>query len=239
MTLPNSLAASPADAAAAAPGPARGFAPYPRLVPGILAVVLMSSLSITAGAQGLREECGEFANGNLGPFDYRVATPEIKRRVETYHFTPKVERLEAGQSGASIGSDLSFTLRYFPNHRRALASMVRYGLKTRAEKPPGSQYTVSCWIERAIEYQPDDAAMYPIRGYYLFKKGDSKGAARDFRRAIELGLDDGNTHYNLGLALVEQGEYAEAVKEAKIAAKLGFTLPGLKRRLVELGKWQD
>lgn len=72
----------------------------------------------------------------FGPFDY--TDPETARPgkygqspplhlVEIAHFTPEVEHLVRGKSGAIYG-DLDYTLRAFPNHHRALWSMVRYYL---------------------------------------------------------------------------------------------------------------
>lgn len=170
--------------------------------------------------------------------DYRAATPSDRRLVETFHFTRKVEALVSGESG-TIGGDLSYTLRAFPNHHRALLAIAKYSLKLKAPKPPNSAFSISCWFDRAMRFQPDDPLVRSVHGYYLSKIGDKEGAVREFRKAIELGVSDANTHYNLGLVLVDIGDYTNALAEAKLAYSMGFTLPGLRNKLKQLGKWEE
>src|SRR5262245_56299958 len=54
-----------------------------------------------------------------GPADYRIASDYLIRLVENAHFTPDVEMLNRGKS-STVGGDLAYTLRVFPNHPRAL-----------------------------------------------------------------------------------------------------------------------
>ena len=63
--------------------------------------------------------CNLDLHNAFGPFDYRTATKDKLKLVESYHFTPKVESLIGGQSG-TLGADIDYTLRAFPNHPRAL-----------------------------------------------------------------------------------------------------------------------
>jgi hypothetical protein len=51
--------------------------------------------------------------------------------------------------------------------------------------------------------------------------------------------EQGNFHYNLGLAFLEIGDAERALKHAKRAYALGYRLPGLQNRLEKLGKWRD
>ncbi len=44
-------------------------------------------------------------------------------------------------------------------------------------------------------------------------------------------------HYFLGLILVDEKKYEEALRHARIAYELGYPLPGLKNKLKKLGKW--
>lgn len=186
------------------------------------------------------EDCGQLAGEtrNIGPFDYRTVDRATLGLVEPYHFTPPVERLERGES-ALIGGDISFVLRSFPNHHRALAAMVRLGAKERTRRPAGSHYSVDCWLERAERFAPDDPKVRVIAGYYLTKQGNHRGAVEELRKAVEMGEDDGNVHYNLGLALLELKDYDGALQAAKNAYSRKFPLDGLKRRLRALGKWKD
>lgn len=186
------------------------------------------------------EDCGRLSGEtrNIGPFDYRTVDRGTLALVEPYHFTPQVERLEAGESGL-IGADISFVLRSFPNHHRALAAMVRLGAKEKVRRPAGSHYSVDCWIDRAERFAPDDSKVRVISGYYLTKQGNQRGAVEELRKAIEMGEDDGNVHYNLGLALLALKDYEGALEAAKNAYARKFPLDGLKRRLQAAGKWKD
>ena len=68
-----------------------------------LSVVLAALL---CGGAALAQEpgCGSLKNG-YGPFDYRTAGPDQKALVENAHFTPGVESLTRGKTGAFGGDD--------------------------------------------------------------------------------------------------------------------------------------
>lgn len=198
---------------------------------------LVLALGATANA-AFAQVCGEFRNA-YGPFDYRKTTPEMRKVVEDYHFTPEVQSLTAGASGAFVGSDLDYLLRVFPNHTRGLLAMTRLSEKE-GEKPKGSRYTVECWFDRAVRYAPDDGAVRAIYGVYLLKKGRKDDAIKELEVARDLSsADDANLHYNLGLAYLEAGQPDKALTHAHRAYALGFPLPGLKNRLVRANKWRE
>jgi tetratricopeptide (TPR) repeat protein len=56
--------------------------------------------------------------------------------------------------------------------------------------------------------------------------------------AAKLGEDTANMHYNIGLAYFELRDYDKALAHAKKAYEQGFTLPGLRDKLTQAGKWQ-
>src|SRR5262245_47118985 len=58
-------------------------------------------------------DCGNPFENAYGPFDYRTATDQQKKTVESYHFTTSVETLKAGTTSA-LGGDIDYTLRAFP-----------------------------------------------------------------------------------------------------------------------------
>ena len=98
--------------------------------------------------------CGSPLEGNAfnRPIDYNDKTKDSLskiRLVERYHFTPKVESLQEGESGA-IELDLAYTLRQIPNHYRALATMARWQA---AFPSPTSTVcltpSTSCWSARS------------------------------------------------------------------------------------------
>lgn len=201
-----------------------------------LLVFAMLCAAIPTYAQ---EACGELT-ASYGPFDYRKATKEQKDLVEGAHFLPHVERLIRGHNSAGPGGDIAYTLRVFPNHPRALLSMMKLAEKEKTNKPFGSTYTIDCWFDRALRFQPEDGVIRMIYGTYLARKDKSKEAIEQLEEARHLlGEEDGNAHYNLGLAYCELKQYDKALEHAHKAYALGFDLPGLRNKLQRAGKWRD
>jgi Flp pilus assembly protein TadD len=179
--------------------------------------------------------CGSLKNAT-GPFDYRKPDLDNLRMVQEFHFTPDVESLREAKTGY-LGGDLDYTLRVFPNHHRALASMMALQFKAKTERPTGTHWPIPCYFDRAIRFAPDDGKVHMIFGVYQMRKGKTKEAIEEFKTATELGEDSGNLHYNAGLAYFEVGDYQQSAEHAKKAYALGFTLPGLKNKLMKAGKW--
>lgn len=181
--------------------------------------------------------CGSLYGLGIGPLDYQTAqgTDTIKL-VESAHFTPGVESLTKGSTG-SFGGDLDYTLRAYPNHYRALATMSRLQFKEKKTQPYGAHWPVACYFERALRWRPNDANVKLVYGIHLFKDGKHKESVAQLDQAIGLGLDTGNAHYNLALALYETGNLQESVRHAVRAYRLGFSLPALKTKLQKAGKW--
>jgi len=188
------------------------------------------------------ENCGNAGDvpGAYGPFDYRTATRDQKYLVEITggHFTPSVEALKSGTTG-TLSGELNYTLNAFPNHPRALMAMIRLGQREKTAKPLGSRHTIECWVERAIEFRPDDVNVRQIRGVYYSTQRKYKLAVADFEFVVEEQPGNANAHYNLGLAYFETGDYDRALTEAHRASALGFPLQGLQDKLKAKGKWQE
>jgi hypothetical protein len=182
-------------------------------------------------------ECGDLKTG-VGPFDYRTADRKDKEIVERFHFTPDIESLRGGGTGL-VGADLDYTLRAFPNHPRALRAMMRLAEKEKTNKPRGARYTVACYFDRALRRAPDDGTVRVLFGIYLMKSGEKDQAIKQLEAARELGDEDANLHYNLGLAYFDLKDYDKALMHAQKAYKLGFPLPGLRDKLRKAGKWRD
>jgi tetratricopeptide (TPR) repeat protein len=189
-------------------------------------------------AQPLDQVCGDPFTNTFGPFDYRTAPSEKKGIVERHHFTPNVETLRSGNSG-TVGAELDYTLRVFPNHPRALMAMVRLGHRDKTPQPKGTRYSVECFVERAIRFRPDDLDVRQVRGIYLTYQGRYQEAKAEFKLVIEKDPNNGGAHYNLGLAHLETKDYSAAVEEAKAARALGVTLTGLSDKLKAVGKPVD
>jgi hypothetical protein len=203
-------------------------------------VVAMAVLVYSGSAVGreLTENCGSLEAGLFGPFDYRTATKQQRRTVESHHFTPDVENLVRGTTSFRVGADISYTLIKFPNHTRALFAMANLSIRERSPRPPGAAYSVDCYFERAIRFRPDDGAVRMVLGYYLLRKGQARDAVREFEQAVQLSGEDMNVHYNLGLGYYDLKEYDKALEHAKRAYEMGHPLPGLRRKLERIGKWQ-
>jgi tetratricopeptide (TPR) repeat protein len=214
-----------------------------RLVPfvGLLACIFSACSNCLAQGSlndGFPIDCGNPFKNAYGPFDYRTATKYEKNIVETHHFTPDVETLRHGIT-SPLGGELDYTLRAFPNHPRALMSMIRLGKRDRTPKPKGAEFTVDCYLQRAVQFRPDDMNARQLRGIYYAMQHRYREAIEDFKTVLAKEPNDANAHYNLGLSYFEIKNYDEAVKQAKLAKSLGFPLPGLQNMLKSAGKWTE
>jgi tetratricopeptide (TPR) repeat protein len=205
-----------------------------------VALMFLLGSSLTAHAAGFKL-CGDIYAKRYGPFDY--TNPEdFKKKlpvVEQYHFTSEVENLSAGNTAAEPGSDLSYTLSAFPNHHRALASMVKLALREKTNRPRLSKYTVDCWFDRAIEWRPRDGMVRMIFGNYLSHVKRYKEAQEQYQEAEALLKNNTNLYYNMGLMYFNMKDYDKSLQYAKKAYGGGFPLPGLKNMLVKAGKWES
>lgn len=183
--------------------------------------------------------CGDMQAkpGQYGPYDYRKH-PEKAPLVERFHFTPKVEALTGGASSTSIGGDIDYTLRAFPNHPRALYAMTRFSqLRGGASRVPGATFPVECYFDRALRMAPDDAQVRALYADYLLRNKRSDEARAQLEAAEELELTP-QIEYNLGLAWKALGENEKALTFAKRAYAGGIQFPALREQLVRAGVWK-
>lgn len=206
----------------------------PRLTVALRTLVCVAALQ-GAPAFGACDPVGRL---EFGPFDYRVAPPDKLRIVEGYHFNSDVEQLRKGQSTTNIGEDLEFVLRYFPNHSRALNSMMKLGKREKTDKPRGNRDTIECWFERAIKFVPGDGTVNLLYALWLVHTGHKSAATEQLALARGAATDNANYAYNLGLGFLEVGDYESALEFAHKAYALGYPLPGLRDRLTRLNKWR-
>lgn len=204
-----------------------------------IAVMVALVASGSAQAQGQAKFCGELRNA-FGPFDYRKAPslPFEIHIVESVHFTQNVEQNVKGAAGY-VGADIDYTLRAWPNHHRALASMSRQGVIEKSVQPRGAKYPVDCYFLRAFEFAPDDGMAHAVYASHLVAHGKSTEALAEFKRAVELEPDNPTINYNAGLAYMKTKNYDKALVHAKKAYALNFPLPGLKNKLIAVGKWDS
>lgn len=199
-------------------------------------ILVAGWLGVLGGNAAAFQECGSLRNA-YGPYDYWTDKDKLDI-VEIAHFTPEVEHLRAGKSGP-LGGDIDYTLRAFPNHPRALLSMMRLGEQERTERPRGVNYPVPCYFDRAIRFRPKDPMAHMVYATYLAKAKKNGEALEHLRVAQETAGDNANLHYNLGLVYTDLGQFDKALEHAHKAYRLGFSLPGLKMKLQKAGKWQE
>jgi tetratricopeptide (TPR) repeat protein len=204
----------------------------------IWGLVLTLILTVPVGVQA-KNYCGDLNNA-FGPFDYRKRTeyPNEFNLVESAHFPPDVENLIIGNS-STLGGDIDYTLRAIPNHHRALASLAKLGLRHKATKVAGLKWSVECYFNRGMRFQPDDAGVRSVYGSYLYKLGRIDEAIEHLSEAVRLDPENGTAHYNLGLLYLQKKNYVKARIYGKKAESLGFPLAGLKSKLTELGRWES
>ena len=208
--------------------------------PGRWAVVLcigvLSAVSMPVMAQNAPSVCGDLHNA-YGPYDYRTDRDKLPI-VDGAHFTPEVAALVRGNTGA-IGGDLDYTLRAFPNHHRALASMMKLAVREKTRQPRGAKYTVECYFERAVRFAPDDAIVRMLFATDLYKIGRVQDANQQVDESVKLAGKDPFAHYNAGLVYFDLKNYGKALQQAQVAYALGFTRPDLREALKSVGKWVE
>ena len=201
--------------------------------------IVGAAIMAAAQAAGAANYCGELTNA-YGPFDYRTRAEHAENfhLVESAHYTPDVANGIRGNS-STIGGDLDYTLRAIPNHHLALATMARVAVRTKAIMLQGAKYPVECYFERAMRFAPNDGGVRAEFGNYMYALGKPDKAFDAFKDAAAMEPENAAINYNLGLAYFQKKNYAEALTYAKKAYALGFPLPGLKNKLIAVGKWDE
>ena len=200
-------------------------------------IILSMTASFHALAQNDAEVCGSLRN-HYGPFDYRTQRGEVLDVVERHHFSPEVEGLIRGQTSNHIGADLAYTLGTFPNHHRALMSMMQFGEKLKSPQPPHAAYSVECYFVRAIRFQPDDTTVRLMYANYLTRNSRVEQARRELEEVSKAAGDNPFTHYNMGLIYFDMKDYENALNRAHKALALGFPKGELRDKLTAVRQWR-
>jgi tetratricopeptide (TPR) repeat protein len=178
-------------------------------------------------------------SGGVGPFDYRKSQGSAAlANVEGHHFNANVEHLRKGIS-STIEGDLDYTIRAFPNHSRALYSIMRWWWAH--AKPPITEFPPpECYLQRAIAFTPDDANNHKLLGLYYHKAGRLEDALASYQTAEKLinGVSI-ELFYNMGLLYLSLEDHQHAVEYAQKAYAGGYPLPGLRNMLVRGGHWPE
>lgn len=186
---------------------------------------------------GVFAQCGDLQN-NYGPFDYRSATNEQRKLVEDWHFNSDIQRFKSRPNN-TLGGDVDYTLRAFPNNHRALLHMMNIAVREKTDKPYGARYTIECYFDRAIRFRDDDGQVRLLYGIYLLRKGEKDRAIQQLQLSENLSGDDANIFYNLGMAYYNLGDFDKSLVYAHKAYSYGFPLNGLRNMLIRRGKWKD
>ena len=183
-------------------------------------------------------ECGTMVVAKrVEPMDYRTDR-KLLSTVEGGHFQPQVEDLIQPMFN-SFGADLDYTLHAYPNHHRALLTLIRLGERERTDEPKGTRYTIDCYLRRAIRWRSDDLIARMIYAQYLIKKNRAQDARSQLSYVGTKAGDNPFTHFNLGLSYFDMKAYDQALEQAHLAAALGMENEKLKNKLMEVGQWRE
>jgi tetratricopeptide (TPR) repeat protein len=166
-------------------------------------------------------------------------TPQdVRDFVESRHFTRDIERLVKGRTG-TVGGEIAYTLRAFPNHPRALKSAAELTRRSGGRMPPDFGFSIECWFDRAIAFRPDDVQVRILWAFELLQAKEKSAALQQTKAAEALAANNPAAHYNVGLLYFELGDYDKAMTNARLAYGGGFNLPGLKNKLTKAGQWKE
>ena len=205
----------------------------------ILILIAMAFFSTPPAVLAAKNKnyCGSLKNA-YGPFDYmdRFNLKGNLDVVEAFHFTENVENLVSGHSGYLEG-DLDYTLRAWPNHHRALIALTKLSIREKSTRLPYMSWSVECYFDRAIRMNANDPQVRSIYSVFLSHFGRNEEALKQLQVAVKLEPDNPIFLYNLGLQYFKLKSYEKANHYAKQAYALDFPLPGLKNKLIQVGKW--
>ena len=182
--------------------------------------------------------CGDLRNG-YGPWDYTNLRHFEERLpiVEVAHFNSDVESLKRSMTpGGDVIGDLDYVLRTFPNHHRALYSMLKYRVKN-PKRTRERFYSADCYFKRAIAFKYNDGIVWMLYGIYNHKLKKYNDALDNYKMSEKLLTRPQELYYNMGLLYYDIKNYEESVKYAKKAYALGYQLQALKDKLSSIGKW--
>jgi tetratricopeptide (TPR) repeat protein len=167
-------------------------------------------------------------SSQFGPYDYRDSANRAGplHLVEMWHFNTDVATLTQGLS-SSVAGDLSYTLRAFPNHHRALQSLADMGLRDKKLHISGLAFTIPCFFIRAKSFAPTDGMVNAVYSYYLANMNQNDLALTEAEQAIKNASNNARVYYEVGLTYYYLGDYNKAHEYSNLAKKLGSTAVGL------------
>lgn len=217
----------------------RPVLPVASLIRRIVATAAV--LTASAAVAQMDPSCGSLKNG-YGPFDYANPTDfRTKLRiVEVNHFDAGVASLRGhARKPEQLQGDIDYTLRAFPNHYKALHSVVKYVSSKDPRHRGPLPLSAECYFQRAMTFRPKDGKVRLLYGLLKARENQYDEAKKHFIEAERLMPNSAEVQYNIGLVLAKNGDYDEAYRHAVKAYELGYPLPGLRNILRRAGKWPE
>jgi hypothetical protein len=202
-----------------------------------IVVACAASAPLAAAAQSSQSECPAPSH-EFGLLDYRTQKGALAA-IERVHFTRRVETLVGGATGARPASDIAYILHRSPNHHRALVSLSKLSQRLTTDQVKDMRYSVTCYFDRAVRYQPEDTVSRLLFAQHLGATGRPELGRQHLAISANYAKDNPLTHYNIGLVAVELKDYARALEHAHIAYAMGVGTTGLRRQLESAGHWAD
>lgn len=198
-------------------------------------------IALAVQAQTGPQACGNPFQNHYGPFDYRSASPTVRKIVEEVHFTPGIEMMTRPKNTMihDMAQDVEYTLNVFPNHHRALITMSRLAERWSRDPPPGTNMPVECWFDRAVRFRPDDTVARSLYAQWLHKRKRGTEGVQQLKVAVEHVKDNPMSHYNIGLVAMEIGDHALALQQAHKALAMGYPRQELAEALKRAGRWTE
>jgi len=182
-----------------------------RLIGKSILILAMIVVSLNIGKSDAQEML------NMDYFD-----PQYKGKlitVESYHLTKETfwKKFESRQYNYAL-QDLSFVLRYFPNHPKALQLMELLGKIT--QQP----HLAIGYYEKAVRLYPQYALTHAQYGNCLVDIGQTEEGIGRLRRAIQINPKLAVTYYWLWDAYTKIGNLEMARQIAEKAKELGLNV---------------
>ena len=220
-------------------------------MPGLICAALCMAAAwapAPATAQVNAAMCGRIGGGQSGPWEYRSERWDFNNRVflkgmlanvEFNHFPPNTELLIKPKFYKFI-DDIVYTLERWPNHHRALATLMRLTERLNTDYPEKATLPAECWFERATRFAPDDTVVRGLYADFLRQRKRDADAVLQMQQMERFGTGSAMTHYNLALLYLDLKRPQDALVQAHKALAVGHpNLGAVRQRLVDGGHWRE
>jgi choline-sulfatase len=131
---------------------------------------------------------------------------------------------------------LERSLKLNPNFDQAMTALAR------AFHQQGKDEEALQWVEKAVQANPKNLRAWYQKGW-ISVKSDPDGASVAFQKALEIQPGFAMAHRDLGMILLQKGQYKEAATHLEQAVELGLAHPRLYNFLgiaySRTGRYQD